>query len=1686
MFTFKRSTPTVLLYRGEATAIFRGARLADGAPVLVEVLAAEDASPQAVSSLRRRYALLRELSGARFLPVIDIEEHEGATALVFADPGIMTLRERMSAGRLDLAAALNVAVGVAHALTSLHRRGVVHGDVRPSRIALGERPREVWLLGLGSPASASAADRDPTSARTRHASLTYASPEQAGSMDRPVDARSDLYGLGVVLYEMLTGAPPFVTDDPIALAHSHIARAPEPPRARAPEVPEQVSRITLKLLAKEPEGRYASARSLEADLEVCLRALAAVGQVFPFPLGQLGAMARQTGGPEAHTLEGRYRARASLREAFARARAGRPELLVISGESGVGKTALAADLREEVEAGGGRFISGKFDQALTSVPRAVIPHALREIIVATLAEGPESSARLREETLESAGASAAVLVALFPELGALVGPLPPMPETSPAEARARFALVVQSFARVLAPKERPLCLVLDDLQWADAPSIDLLELLLTAPGDPRLFVLATSREALEESQPALASTLRAIGARAGVSEIRLGPLSPDDVRRLVAHAVGAEPDEAAELASAVFEETQGNPLFVDQLLTALRDEGLLVLDPRERVYRWDLEAIRRRAAGAGLVAVVTHRLERLSPVVRRVLALAGCIGHTFELALLAEVAEVSAPEIEAALAEALEAGVVIRADAAGASAAIRAESGAERDAESAAIRFAHDRVQQAAYALLPTEERAEVHLRIGRRLAARGEPRGDDRFAVANHLNLGASRIQDPEEVRALIDTNLEAARAAKAATAHAAAAGYFGAALALLAPGSTEREPDLMVTLLLDRAECEVHASAFAEASASLDAVLSQATRSTHRARATGLRMVLLAALGRAEEARRVGIEEMRALGIDLLDDEAARGAELPRRYAEVREALGGRRAADLLGAPPLTDPEKRETLKLLAYLAAPAYFTTPNLFTLIVLHQVTLSLRHGNASVSAYAYMLHAYILATARGEREEAEAFAALALALDEQLGAGEFTCKVNFVYASFTHMRAHFREGVHYFERARDAGLASGDLMYVSYACTHQLLGLLGLGSDLTELRVEAERSIALMARTKVASSAAAQTIVRQVAANLTGRTRGPLHLGDEGFDEGAFLEAMERARLQFPLCLYYKVKLELAVLHGPRSEAIATLARATESLSGTAGFYFTTEVPFHGALVILAALEARRGAPAEAEAEARALTAQLAAHAAQLAAWAESVPENYLQKHLLVEAERARVAGDQARAMDLYERAIEASVQRGWVRDEALANELCAEFHERAGRGKVARVYWADARAAYARWGATMKAAAIAREHLGESESRAPPPPGEALAVKAATDTLDMAAVVSALQALTGEVVLDRLLDRFMHVVARSAGAQRGLLLLDQGGRLFVEAALTVGPDEVRVGLKTPVEEQADLPLSVVRHVAETHEPVVLADAPSSPRFADDPHIAARRPRSIACLCLTQKGSFKGVLYLEHAERRGVFTRSRVELLGLLSAQAAAAVESVTLYADVQLVSAQLTRANTALERKVEARTAELRKANERLSVELTERAALQEAMALAQEARLMELSTPLIPVTSQILVMPLIGTMDSVRAEGTRRAALEGAHARRARLVILDITGLRLVDEGVARTLAQVAGALALIGVETVVTGIGADMARQLVDLGVDLAPAVTRGTLESGVLYALGRAGQALVAAPNGRTRAGSACRRA
>ncbi len=597
----------------------------------------------------------------------------------------------------------------------------------------------------------------------------------------------------------------------------------------------------------------------------------------------------------------------------------------------------------------------------------------------------------------------------------------------------------------------------------------------------------------------------------------------------------------------------------------------------------------------------------------------------------------------------------------------------------------------------------------------------------------------------------------------------------------------------------------------------------------------------------------------------------------------------------------------------------------------------------------------------------------------------------------------------------------------------------------------------------------------MAACLLGRTKGRLSMDSDGFSAERFLSRLEAVGFQSPICYFHCARLQVLFLQEDEEGALDAWLTVNKHVDAITGFPVTVELSFYGCLLLAARL---RGAEGKARYE-----AVVASHREKLAAWAESCPENVRHKLLLVDAELARVRGDNPSAIDLYDEAISAAKESGIRRDEALANELAARYYLERGRTKVARVYMTDAYYGYLQWGATAKVEAIAEKYpslLLESALARPAPlePRSATlrtSTKSSrrsstsnTDALDLEAVMKAAHAIASEIVLDKVLDRMMRILSENAGAQRGVLLLEQDGELVAEASIAFGPDRVDIG---PSARGALFSSMVVAEVVRTGKPLMLEDARTSPRFAADPYIQEHQPRSLLCLPMSHQGRPTGVLYLENNAAADAFTPTRVELSALLAYQAAIAVENARLYAHVQRVKGELLRANEVLESHVQQRTEELREANERLRVELVERAraeqeraALQEEIIRAQHERLLELSTPIIPITEEIVVMPLIGTMDAARASQMLETALRGASDARAKMVILDITGIKTMDVGVASTLVQTTSALRLLGTQAAVTGIRPDVAQTLVALGVNLGSVLTFGTLRSGIAYALAR----------------------
>ncbi|NUP09833.1 MAG: AAA family ATPase [Polyangiaceae bacterium] len=1525
------------IHESSSCFLFRARRNADGARVVLKVLKSVYPTAVEIAKLRHEYSLLTALAVPGVVKALGLERVGNGIALVLEDVGGTTLHDVVSRGPMDVLVALRVAESVALTVAALHEHGIIHKDVKPHNVVVDPASWTVHLVDFGIATRLSQEVHQPSSLGRLEGTLAYMSPEQTGRMNRVSDSRTDLYSLGVTLYEMLTGVLPFQTTDPVEMVHSHIAKRPRSPSEVRPEVPAVVSEIVLKLLAKAPEDRYHGARGLAADLHECARRLAEEGRVDSFEIGAHD-FAHEL--KIAQRLYGRETETAAMLEAFDRAAGGTTELFFVSGYSGVGKSALVHEIHKPIAHRGGDFISGKFDQFNRSVPYAPVVGAFRELLRHILGESPATLASWKSKLADALGTNAQVIIELCPELELVLGPQPAVPDVGLTETQNRFILTFQSFVRVFLSRERPLVLFLDDVQWADAASLKLLQNLVTDTEARYLLLICAYRDNEVGPGHLLSLTLDDLVRHGAVLHaIRLGPLAIGHLTALVADSLRTTPERARPLALLVHEKTHGNPFFVNQFLRTLYKHGLLVLAPDGR-WSWDLERIRSTMVTDNVITFLVENLQRLPPVTRRVLSLAACIGHEFDIETLSLFHEKSAVDTATDLWDALREGLVLPL---GSEYRFLHAGDVETDTTfPISYRFLHDRVQQAAYSLIDEARRQEVHLWNGRLLRVKyaSAPSDKDLFDVVANMNFGSSAIDDPEERRDLAQLNLLAGRKAKDAAAYEVAAKLLDASAGLLGPRAWDFDYDVVFAANLARAEAEFLSGRVERAFDILALLEKRARTSSDRVPILELSAVVLTSLGRLDEAAKRGTEAAALLGAVFPEDRAELARVIDTQWAEVLAALAAQPIEALADLRPLSKPDPgaapadvtatsdRAALIEVLYRMVPAvYQSDPDWMLAIVLKAVALSLQYGQARPTGYFFVLYGAIHGAKRDDFETGYRLGRAGLALAERRENRAMLGPSHFLFGTLVcHFHSHAAKSLEHLRIALPASLEAGDYLHAAYCVGRTLIHRFLLGEELGAIQQDLASSEATLRRIATDEHLSDVHLVAAAIDNLQGKTQTRTSLDHEGYDEAASLAkvAHNAARL-FHHHVFRQMLLYLA---GDFHGSFAAAEQAAPLADKVLGLYALGDHVLYAGLA-LAALQPERPL----EKHPRDLE-RMRGWEQRLRRYAEGAPENFAPRRALLAAEIARIEGNPEAATDLYDDAITSAHNRGFVPLAALASELCAGFHLGRGRSKIAAVYLTDAHYDYVRWGAVAKADELlcrhsdliggdrARERLGTGGTQV-----TSTSVSSAGQ-LDVETAIRAAQAISSELVLDKVLEKLMWIVIENAGARRGFLILNRNGSLRIEAAVTADPNTVRVGLDQEVGASNELARSIVRYVERTHEPVIVGDAPNEPRFVSDPYIRAAHPRSILCIAMTHQGKMAGILYLENEISSHAFSPARVELLQMIASQTAIAVENAILYADVQVATRRLREANENLEREVAERTQKLRHALDELWSEM--------------------------------------------------------------------------------------------------------------------------------------------------------------
>ncbi|WP_008309979.1 AAA family ATPase [Leptolyngbya sp. PCC 6406] len=1510
------------LYLGSRTAVYRAIQTATQRPVVVKVLRRDYPSFGELVQFRNQFTIAKNLSLPGIVQPLSLEPLGSGYALVMEDWGGVALGQYLQSHPLDWREVLEITLQLADILHGLSQNRVVHKDIKPANILIHPESKQVKLIDFSIASLLSKETQEIQSPNILEGTLSYIAPEQTGRMNRGIDYRADFYALGVTLYQLLTGTLPFVSDDPLELMHCHLAQVPLPAHQVKAEIPQIVAAIVAKLMAKNAEDRYQSSLGLKHDLEQCLRAWKATGNMPTFELGQHDLSDRFLI-PE--KLYGRAVEVQSLLEAFDRVANGSSELMLVAGFSGIGKTAVVNEVHKPIVRQRGYFIKGKFDQFNRNIPLSAFVQALRDLMGQLLSESDAQLTQWQAKILAALGENGQVLIDVIPELEQIIGQQPIAPELSGSAAQNRFNLLFQKFIEVFTTTAHPLVIFLDDLQWADLASLQLLKLLIDDNG--YLLILGAYRDnEVSPTHPFSLTVKELKKAQTIVNTITLAPLAFENTNHLIADTLNCSLELAQPLTELVDRKTQGNPFFTTQFLKALYEDGYIRFDRvggasqnKNRCY-WecDIDQVQALTLTNDVVEFMAVQLQKFPPETQLVIQLAACIGNQFDLATLAIISEQSPTDVAAALWKVLQEGLILPM-----SQVYKFFQSAEQsDFESCAVnptyRFLHDRVQQAAYSLIPEVNRTAIHYRIGRLLVSHfsSATQAERIFEIVSHLNISSSLIDTLAEQIDLARLNLIAGRKAISSNAYGAALEYLNQAIDLLPDHAWTDHYAFTLELHHQRLDVAYLNTHFEDLEAWGKIVLQQATSLLDQIKVYETRIMALRSQGRFLEVVETGLQVLRLLGIEFPAQPTP--ADIGAAYEQSRQSWQERAPLSLLNLPAMQDPQLIAAMQIMSKIVPSAHIAAPPLLPLLSFKQVELSIQYGNSPISIFSYADYGLILCGIIGDVTTGYKFGQLALALLEKLQISAFKSRAYFIVNSFTR---HWQEPLHHtipllLEGYR-SGLESGDWECVALNLLTYSNYQYWAGQELNGLAEEMVAYRDIIQQVKQEATLKSHEIYLQAILGLLGQSEVPYRLQGTVFDAEQSVPLLQAANDRVGLLHVYINQALLCYLFGQDEQAVYNAARVEEYRDAACGFFLMPIGTFYSALIQL------KRYPDVLPEEQTLILEQVEADQVKLQNWATHAPFNHQHRWQLIAAEQSRILNQRAEAIEYYDLAIASAKANGFTQEEALANELAAKFYLGWGKPKIAQEYLTNAYYGYVHWGAKAKVqdlecryptllapilqqqkiALSATETVFDTASLATP---QTTVTKSSSSsgtgisaTLDLASILKASQTLSSEIELDKLLATLLHTVLENSGADKGALLMPRDNQWFVEAIATL--DQPAWVQSIALSSSSEIPHGLINTVKRSLQPAVIMDATIHPTLAMDAYVMQHQPKSLLCTPILQQGKLVAILYLENHITVGVFTSDRVELLNCLCAQAAISLENARLYQQAQEDAQQLQR-----------------------------------------------------------------------------------------------------------------------------------------------------------------------------------------
>jgi predicted ATPase/signal transduction histidine kinase len=1496
-------TISELIYSSGKTTVYRGVKQATQTPVIIKILNSEYPRLKDLTAFKHQFTISQLIDHPNIIKCYDLEKYHHSYALIIEDFGGISLTDYTKDQKLDIKSFLPIAIAITKALEFLYEKKIIHKDIKPRNILINPQTQEIKLIDFSISSLLPKETADIKSPNVLAGTLPYISPEQTGRMNRGIDYRTDFYSLGVTFYELLTGQLPFYSQNHLELIYYHLAKAPIYPREINSQIPQVIADIIIKLMAKNPDHRYQTARGIRYDLEICQEMLLTQGEINNFELGKIDISDRFLI-PE--KLYGRNQEIITLFKAFENVSQGNKELMLVAGFSGIGKTAVIKEIHQPIVSKKGYFISGKYDQFQRNIPLSALVQAFRSLMRQLLTENQIQLQEWKNKILSALGEQGQIIIDVIPELGNIIGQQPPVSELTGNASENRFNLLFSKFIQLLATSEHPLVIFLDDLQWADIASLKLIKILLSAKETQYLLLIGAYRDNEVKLGHPLTMSLDDIRKEnIAVNQITLQPLDKSDIELLITDTLYCPKSHNQELTKLLFKTTQGNPFFTNQLLKSLYEDGLITFDFSLGYWQCDLNATKALYHHDDVVEFLKIQLQKLPQNTQDILKIAACIGNQFDLSTLSIVCEKSSIQIAAELWNALQEELIIPQNEIY---KFFTNKPSESDHTNSHLiinntesifveyKFLHDRVQQAAYSLISASDKSATHLKIGRLLLKNSHAAESEEkiFEIVNQLNIGINLITNQLEKYELAKLNLIAGCKAKSSTAYEAAVRYLKVGLELLGVDSWEYEYELTLNLYTEIAEAEYSNINFEQSEIYIAVVKENANSLIDQVKAYEVQIQIYMAQLQLQKAIETGLTLVNLLGVNL--------ETTPPQNLNID---------DLINLPEMIAVDKLAVMRILSNLNAASYFVDPKLFSAIIFTMINLSVKYGNCPFSAHGYVNYGVILCGLFADIETGYRYGELALKILDKFNSYSIKCRVLVMWNSnIVFWKKHQHITISSLQAGLHSGIETGDLEYSGYCSAMYNLNMIFSGENLSYVSEQLKAHTLLMYSLNQETPIILHQLWHQLVCNLSEINENKHIFDGDLLNESQVLPILIASKASTTPFSLYLAKTIFYYFFGLTSSAVDNAIQGGAYLKFVVGQFTTSQYNFYYSLSLLAEYNQQSTSQKKEYLE------KVLSNQENMKNWAIHAPMNFQHKYELIEAEKCRVLGEYWQAGELYDKAIAGANKNKYIHEEALANELAAKFYLSFNKEKIAKTYLIDAYYCYANWGAKAKINNLeityphllesiinqTKNKLTESEVNTITSQSSLTGVSA---LLDLETITKASLAIASEIQIDKLLHTLMQVILENVAANKSALILQKEGNLILVAEC-INDHKCELST-TPIDNNQNLPLSIINYVANIQEYLLVSDVTNTHDFVNDSYIIQHQPKSILCSPILNKGQLIGIIYLENNLTVNAFNTDRLIILNLLSSQAAISLENAQLYSE--------------LEEKVAERTQELNKKN---------------------------------------------------------------------------------------------------------------------------------------------------------------------